>query len=139
MKKIYTILIISLTLISFSKLVAEDIPVIVISPSKTPQTVSTVGTSVTVFNEQELENSNRSFLGDSLEKSVTGLNMFQTGGPGTQMGLQLRGLPKAYTTVYVDGVKKADATTPKNDFYFDNFLFVPHHDKHMFYGRLLFL
>jgi len=122
MKKIYTILIISLTLISFSKLVAEDIPVIVISPSKTPQTVSTVGTSVTVFNEQELENSNRSFLGDSLNKSTTGLNFFQTGGAGTQMGIQLRGLPKAYTTVYVDGVKKSDSSTPKNGFYFDDIL-----------------
>ena len=38
------------------------------------------------------------------------------------MGIQLRGLPKAYTTVYVDGVKKSDATTPKNDFYFDDIL-----------------
>ena len=122
MKKINIILITFLTLISFNKLFAGDIPIIVISPSKTPQSASTVGTSVTVLNEQDLENSNRSFLGDSLEKSVTGLNMFQTGGPGTQMGLQLRGLPKAYTTVYVDGVKKADATTPKNDFYFDDIL-----------------
>ena len=38
------------------------------------------------------------------------------------MGLQLRGLPKAYSTVYVDGVKKSDASTPKNDFYFDDIL-----------------
>ena len=122
MKKINIILITFLTLLSFNKLFAGDIPIIVISPSKTPQSASTVGTSVTVLNEQDLENSNRSFLGDSLEKSVTGLNMFQTGGPGTQMGLQLRGLSKAYTTVYVDGVKKADASTPKNDFYFDDIL-----------------
>ncbi len=122
MKIIHLILLTSLTLTSFNKIFAEDIPILVISPSKTPQSVSTVGTSVTVLNEKDLENSNRSFLGESLNKSVTGLNLFQTGGPGTQMGIQLRGLPKAYTTVYVDGVKKSDATTPKNDFYFDDIL-----------------
>ena len=122
MKIIHLILLTSLTLISSNKIFAEDIPILVISPSKTPQSVSTVGTSVTVLNEKDLENSNRSFLGESLNKSVTGLNLFQTGGPGTQMGIQLRGLPKAYTTVYVDGVKKSDATTPKNDFYFDDIL-----------------
>ena len=122
MKKTYIILLISLILTSFNNLFAEDIPILVISPSKTPQSASTVGTSITVLNEQDLENSNRSFLGNSLEKSVTGLNLFQTGGPGSQMGIQLRGLPKAYTNVYIDGVKKSDASTPKNDFYFDDIL-----------------
>ena len=122
MKKTFLILLISLILTSFNNLFAEDIPILVISPSKTPQSASTVGTSITVLNEQDLENSNRSFLGNSLEKSVTGLNLFQTGGPGSQMGIQLRGLPKAYTNVYIDGVKKSDASTPKNDFYFDDIL-----------------
>ena len=110
-------------LLFFNRLVAEDnIPIIVISPSKTPQSVSTTGTSVTVLNQQDLNNSNKSFLGDSLNKSVTGLNFWQAGGAGTQAGIQLRGLSKAYTTVYVDGVKKSDASTPKNDFYFDDIL-----------------
>ena len=109
-------------LINLQNLYAKDIPILVISPSKTPQSSSTVGTSVTVLNEKDLDNSNKSFLGDTLNASVTGLNFFQTGGPGTQMGIQLRGLPKAYSTVYVDGVKKSDSTTPKNDFYFDDIL-----------------
>ena len=122
MKKIYYFFTLFLVLINFNNVVAENIPIIVISPSKTPQSTSTVGTSVTVLSEKDLDNSNKSFLGDSLNKSVTGLNFFQTGGAGTQMGIQLRGLPKAYTTVYVDGVKKADSTTPKNDFYFDDIL-----------------
>ena len=96
-------------LLFFNRLVAEDnIPIIVISPSKTPQSVSTTGTSVTVLNQQDLNNSNKSFLGDSLNKSVTGLNFWQAGGAGTQAGIQLRGLSKAYTTVYVDGVKKSE-------------------------------
>jgi vitamin B12 transporter len=103
-------------------LFAETIPVLIISSSKTPQSASSVGTSVSVLNEEDLNNSTSLFLGNTLTNSVTGLNFFQTGGAGSQMGIQLRGLPKAYTTIYVDGVKKSDASTPKNDFYFDDIL-----------------
>jgi vitamin B12 transporter len=122
MIRTFKFFIILINLLNFSTLFAQDIPVIVISPSKTPQSSSTVGTSITVIDEQDLEDSNRSFLGESLNNTTTGLNFFQTGGPGSQMGIQLRGLPKAYTTVYIDGVKKSDASTPKNDFYFDDIL-----------------
>jgi vitamin B12 transporter len=122
MQNFYKLILIFLTLIFTNKLYANDIPILVISPSKTLQSASNVGTSLTVLNEKDLENSNRSFLGESLDSLTTGLNFFQTGGAGSQMGIQLRGLPKAYSTVYVDGVKKSDATTPKNDFYFDDIL-----------------
>ena len=122
MNKTLKIFIFLFFLINLQNLYAKDIPILVISPSKTPQSSSTVGTSVTVLNEKDLDNSNKSFLGDTLNNSVTGLNFFQTGGPGAQMGIQLRGLPKAYSTIYVDGVKKSDSTTPKNDFYFDDIL-----------------
>ena len=97
-------------------------PVIVISPSKTPQSISTVGTSITVITEKEIENSSETFLGDILDIGISGNSFFQTGGSGTQMGLQIRGLPKAYSTVYIDGVRTSDASTPKNDFYFDDVL-----------------
>ena len=122
MKHTLKVIVFFFFLISLENLYAENIPILVISPSKTPQSSSTVGTSVTVFDEKDLGNSNKSFLGDALNNSMTGLNFFQTGGPGSQMGIQLRGLPKAYSTVYVDGVKKSDSTTPKNDFYFDDIL-----------------
>ena len=112
------LIVIKLSFLSISSVVlAKDIPVIVISPSKTPQSSSSTGTSVTVINEKELEDSNKSFLGDTLIKSVTGLNHFQTGGPGSQSGIQLRGLPKAYSTVYIDGVKMYDPSAPDNAFY----------------------
>ena len=115
MNKIFKI-ILPLAIIISSKLYADDIPILVISPSKTPQSASTVGTSITVVDEKDLENTNKPFLGDSLNNTVTGLNFFQTGGPGSNMGIQLRGLPKAYSTVYVDGVKRSDSSTPKDGF-----------------------
>ena len=106
----------------FLPLKSDEIPIIVIAPSKSPQSISTVGTSVSVLDESTILTSDESFLGNIIGSNTTGNNFFQTGGAGTQMGLQLRGLPKAYTTVFVDGVKKSDASTPKNDFYFDDIL-----------------
>jgi vitamin B12 transporter len=120
MQKI-TLFLILFTFLS-NNLIADDVPVIVIAPSKAPQSLSTVGTSVTVIDEKKIGSSVQSFLGDIIEENTTGNNFWQAGGAGTIMALQFRGLPKAYSTVYVDGVKKSDASTPKNDFYFDDIL-----------------
>ena len=46
--KIFLIFIILINL-SFTKIFAEDIPIIVIAPSKKAQSLSTVGTSVTIL------------------------------------------------------------------------------------------
>ena len=108
--------------LSFGKLFAADIPIIVIAPSKQAQSKSTVGTSVTVFDETKIENSNDFFLGDILGNETTSLNFFQTGGHGSTSAIQLRGLPKRYSTVYIDGVKQSDPSTPSNDFDFSAIL-----------------
>ena len=39
----------------FSSLIAKDIPIIVIAPSKKPQSISTVGSSVVVLDEKFLK------------------------------------------------------------------------------------
>ena len=49
---------------SFENLFAADIPIIVIAPSKKAQSISTVGSSVVVYDEEDLDNSNDYFLGD---------------------------------------------------------------------------
>ena len=97
-------------------------PPIVISPSKQPQSVSTVGTSVTVYDEKFFKNSTDYFLGDALGDSTTGYNYFQNGGAGTESAIQLRGLPKRYHTVYIDGVKMSDPSNVSNDFNFNHIL-----------------
>ena len=100
---------------------SADIPIIVIAPSKKAQSLSTVGTSVTIYNEADIGNSNDSFIGDILSDGPS-MNFNQSGGKGTISGIQLRGLPKAYSTVYIDGVKMSDNSTPKNDYYIDDIL-----------------
>ena len=48
---------------------------------------------------------------------MPGANYFQSGGHGTQAGIQLRGLPKRYSTVYIDGVKMSDPSSSDNSYY----------------------
>ena len=94
----------------FGKLFAADIPIIVIAPSKKAQSISTVGSSVTVYDQSDIENTNDYFLGDILSDGSS-TNFFQSGGKGTLSGIQLRGMPKHYSTVYIDGIKMSDAAS----------------------------
>ena len=107
---------------TFNAVFAADIPIIVIAPSKKAQSVSTVGTSVTVFDETFFKNSNKFFLGDALANNSTSVNFFQNGGQGQTSAIQLRGLPKRYSTVYIDGVKMSDPSSVSNDFDFNHIL-----------------
>jgi vitamin B12 transporter len=106
----------------FLKVHAKDIPVIVISPGKSVQSKSTVGSNVEVINNQTIENSNEYFIGEILDNELNGMNYNQSGGYGTVSGIQLRGQPKRYTNVYIDGVKVSDPSTPSNDYYFNNLI-----------------
>mgnify|MGYP003951446747 CR=1 FL=1 len=120
--KIKLIALVIILVLFFSKVFATDIPIIVIAPSKKAQSTSTVGTSVTVFDEKFFENSNEFFLGDALASNTTSVNFFQNGGQGQTSAIQLRGLPKRYSTVYIDGVKMSDPSSVSNDFDFNHIL-----------------
>ena len=106
----------------FNAVFAADIPIIIIAPSKKVQSISTVGTSATVLDETFFENSNEFFLGDALAGNSTSVNFFQNGGQGQTSAIQLRGLPKRYSTVYIDGVKMSDPSSVSNDFDFNHIL-----------------
>jgi len=101
---------------------AEDVPIIVIAPSQKTQSKSTVGTSVSVYDENTINQSNDYFLGDVLSNGTTSFNYYQSGGHGSASGIQLRGLPKRYSTVYIDGVKQSDPSSVSNDFDFSHIL-----------------
>ena len=105
-----------------SPVFSADIPIIVISPSQKAQSKSTVGTSVTVFDESTFKKSNDFFLGDVLSNETTSFNGFSTGGHGAASGIQLRGIPKRYSTVFIDGVKQSDPSSVSNDFDFSHIL-----------------
>ena len=104
------------------KVYAKDIPIIVISAGKSPQSKSVVGSDVTVVSENTLSSSGENFVGDILSENLMGMNYFQSGGYGTVSGIQLRGQPKRYSTVYLNGIKLSDPSTPSNDYYFGNLM-----------------
>ncbi len=118
--RFYLILII--IIFSHNTSFAKDLPIIVIAPSKTNQSYSSVGTSVTTLNNKEIQEAGEFFLADVLNDSLPGMNYFRSGGYGTTTGIQLRGLPKRYSTVYIDGVKMSDPSSSDNSFYFSNIM-----------------
>ena len=99
---------------------AEDIPIIVISPGKTYQSLGTVGSDVSVVTEKDIKNSGNFFASDVISNNVIGTHFSRQGGVGTNSLFQVRGLPKRYTNVYIDGVKMSDPSTPDNSYYFNN-------------------
>ena len=101
---------------------SDEIPVIVIAPGKTPQSLSTVGSSVVVLDEKFFKGTNEHFLGDVLSSNSTSINFFQNGGYGSTSAIQLRGLPKRYSTVFIDGVKMSDPSSVSGDFDFNHIL-----------------
>jgi len=106
----------------FNILQSEETPIIVISAGKTVQSLNTVGSTVTVIDREIIANSSESFLGNIIDKSSPGINMFQMGHSGTNMGIQLRGIEKRYSTIYIDGVKMSDPSSPDNSFYMENIM-----------------
>jgi vitamin B12 transporter len=105
-----------------AKVYAKDIPVIVISAGKSPQSTSIVGSDVTIVDGETISSSGENFVGDILSENLMGMNYFQSGGYGTVSGIQLRGQPKRYSTVYLNGIKLSDPSTPSNDYYFGNLM-----------------
>ena len=101
---------------------AAEIPVIVIAPGKTAQSLNTVGSSVTVIDGETIRTSSHYSLAEIIAESSVSTNMFQMGGHGTNTGIQLRGLEKRYSTVYIDGVKMLDPSASDGSFYMENIM-----------------
>ena len=115
----------SLTLIFIflaKNLLAEEIPIIVISPGKTVQSLSTVGSTVEVFDSNIISDSSHFSLANIINDNSTSTNLFQMGGHGSNIGIQLRGLEKRYSTVYIDGVKMLDPSSSDGSFYLENIM-----------------
>jgi len=75
-----------------------------------PTPTAQVGSSVSVLTERTLEQQQRRTVPDALQQ-VPGLNVVQTGGPGGQTSVFIRGANSNHTKVLIDGI---DATDPSN-------------------------
>jgi vitamin B12 transporter len=102
------------------EVVAKEIPTIVISAGKTPQSLSTVGSTVEVITSEDIKSSTHNGIANIIDDYSTSTNLFQMGGAGGNIGIQLRGLEKRYSTVYIDGVKMLDPSSSDGSFYLEN-------------------
>src|SRR3954454_21806224 len=88
---------------------------IVVSATKIETPLNEIGSSVTVIPSQEIERRQQRTLPDVL-RTVPGLNVVQTGGPGGKTSLFTRGTNSNHTKVLIDGI---DANDPSQDGVFD--------------------
>ncbi|GGF70452.1 TonB-dependent receptor [Azorhizobium oxalatiphilum] len=100
---------------------ALALPDVVVSATGTPTPAEHVGSSVTVITADQLERAQLRTVPDAL-KTVPGLNVVQTGGPGGQTSVFIRGTNSNQVKVLIDGVEASDPSTPNGAFDFGQLL-----------------
>ena len=114
-------LLISLPILSFpipSALAQQTVlPETVISATALPTSSEEVASSVTVITEEQIRREQRRTLPDLLA-TVPGLNVVQTGGPGGQTSVFMRGTNADHVKVLIDGIEVNDPSQPKRQFDF---------------------
>src|SRR5262249_5801898 len=93
----------------------------VVSPTTVPTPASQVASSVTVITAADIAREQRRTLPDALA-TVPGLNIVQTGGPGGQTSLFLRGTNSNHVKVLIDGIDVSDPSNPNQSFDFAHML-----------------
>ena len=88
---------------------------VVTSPTTVPTPIAEVASSITVITAADIELKQRRLLADALA-DVPGLNIVQTGGPGGQTSVFIRGTNSNHTKVLVDGIDVSDPSNPNQTF-----------------------
>jgi len=91
-----------------------------VSASRTPVTVNESGSSITIIDQQEIQNRQVPFVADLL-RDAPGTAISQNGGPGTLTQLRLRGAEANHTLVLIDGIEANDVAFG-NEFNFANLI-----------------
>jgi len=88
---------------------------IVVSPTGTETPVTQIASSVTVITAKDIERDQRRTVPDALS-TVPGLNVVQTGGPGGQTSIFMRGTNSNHTKVLIDGIDVSDPSSVNRSF-----------------------
>lgn len=93
---------------------AQDIETIIITASRIPQPLHTIGSSVTVVDLDDWRGVGAT-ISDVL-REIPGLTISQQGGSGTLTALRMRGGESNHTRILLDGVELSDPTSGVVDF-----------------------
>jgi len=91
------------------------LPTIVVSPTTVPTPISEVASSVTVITADDIEHAQWRTAPDALQ-TVPGVNVVQSGGPGAQTSVFIRGTNSNHTKVLIDGIDASDPSNPNRTF-----------------------
>jgi vitamin B12 transporter len=107
---------------AFANPEAEDAPdTIVVTATRIPTPQLQVASSISVISADDIAARQIQTLPDLL-KQVPGLNVVQSGGPGGQTSVFMRGTNSNHTKVLVDGIDVSDPSSPAGTFDFGQFL-----------------
>ena len=90
---------------------------VVVSPTTLPTPTTENASSVTVITGAEMEAKQQRTVPDALA-DVPGLNVVQTGGPGGQTSVFIRGTNSNEVKVLIDGIDVSDPSNPNGSFDF---------------------
>jgi outer membrane receptor protein involved in Fe transport len=97
------------------------LPTTVVSPTGIPTPIAQVASSVTVITAADIEREQRRTVPDLLS-TVPGLNVVQTGGPGGQTSVFIRGTNSNQVKVLIDGIDVSDPSNANRSFDFGQLL-----------------
>jgi len=100
---------------------ATTLPPLVVSATRVPTPENQVASSVTVITADDIAAKQLRTLPDALN-DVPGLNVVQTGGPGGQTAVFIRGTNANHTKILVDGIDVSDPSTATGTFDLANLL-----------------
>lgn len=100
---------------------SDELQTIVVTATRVPTPREQIASSVTVITAADLAARQDQSLPDAL-KEVPGLNLVQSGGPGGQTSIFMRGTNSNHTKVLVDGIDVSDPSNPTGAFDFSQFL-----------------
>lgn len=87
-------------------------PIDVVSATTLPTPANEIASSVTVITAPEIEQQQRRTVTDLLA-NVPGVNVVQSGSPGSQTSVFIRGTNSNHVKVLLDGVDMGDSSTPQ--------------------------
>ena len=94
---------------------AQKLNPIVVTATRIPQPIGEVGTTITVVEDPEIEQQKIQRVADVL-RQVPGVEVTQSGSPGSETDVMIRGATASQTLVLVDGVEVNAGATGSFDF-----------------------
>lgn len=101
--------------------VGEDDATVVVTASRSPQPLAETGQSVSVLTASDIRARQSQTVSDLL-RTLPGVTVTRSGGPGTVVGLSIRGAENDQNVVLIDGVKLNDPASTGGGFNFGTLL-----------------